>query len=176
MWPLRGCYQKHKGWESRIISWRGKTALPLLFYFSCEYQLLGRQQLLVILPVYAIEGTGCCESLGKKLQHKCLLFGQLSALLSTFRLLTPALIFCPETVLMGSQEPAGAGCCSHSQFCGEEGALVGTRGQKKSISNPQGPLWEGLSVQHKLGDFGFGKGRLPQQGKEKMDMYLCIFF
>lgn len=57
--------------------------------------------MLVILPVYVIEGTGCCESLGKKLQHKCLLFGQLSALLTTFRLLTPALIVCPETCVDG---------------------------------------------------------------------------
>lgn len=37
----------------------------MLFYFSCEYQLLGRQRLLVILPVSIIEGTGFCESLGK---------------------------------------------------------------------------------------------------------------
>lgn len=37
----------------------------MLFYFSCEYQLLGRQGLLVILPVSIIESTGFYESLGK---------------------------------------------------------------------------------------------------------------
>lgn len=85
-----------------------KLHLPLLFFFFLsEYQLLGRQWLLVILTVSIRESTAFCESLGKKLQHNSQQFEQLAVLVTVIRCLMPTLIFYPEAVLMGSWGASG---------------------------------------------------------------------
>lgn len=71
MWPLCVCSQKHKVRESRIISWRGKAALALLCYFSCEDQP-GRQWLLGILSELR---TGFCGA-GEQMITEFLQLGQ----------------------------------------------------------------------------------------------------
>lgn len=71
-----------------------KLPLPLLFYFSCEHQLLGNQRLLVILPVSIAEGPGFCESLVKTTATLPAAWGALIVLVA-FGCLMPAPTFGP---------------------------------------------------------------------------------
>lgn len=141
--------------------------LPSCFSFSCEYWLLGRQRLLVILPV---SRTGFCGA-GEPMITELLQFGQLQPAASPCHSSFPAQR--PSQGICRSGE-----CCQpiSSQILGEEERLADTRDQRNPLAPlsepPEGP-WLCCTSQ---GALASGEGHVPQQGRKQMDLYLCIFF
>lgn len=158
MWPLSGCYQKHKARESRIISWRGKTAPSLALLFSSEYQLLGRQWLPVILSVSIIESTAFCESWGKN--HNVIPHG--------LQLPHDHAPILPWPCADGLLRAFRGRVLHHPIATSFQWASVHISGCRRTISNPGAALWVPQAVLP--GSFSFWER--PQQGK---GLYLFIF-
>lgn len=135
--------------------------------------------MLVILPVSIIEGTGFCESLGKNYNIIACSLGSSPScsLLSDSSCQHPSSAQRPCRWAPESLQGLGASVTpSPPNFMVREEHLQapGARGNPSAI--PKHPSEGPRLCCASQGTLASGKGHLPQQGRKKMDMYLCNFF